>query len=133
MGAKHDPIADFLTSLRNAATAGHQAIEFKGSTLILHIAELLRDEGYIANVQVTGDKPQKILKVTLKYDADNKPVIKSLKRVSKPSRRVYLASEDIKRVLGGMGISIVSTSKGLQTDRQARKNRLGGEVLCEVW
>lgn len=131
--AIHDPISDFLTSVRNAAKARHLAVEFKGSKLLLRIAELLRDEGYLANVKVVKERPQKVIKATIKYDATQKPVFRSLKRVSMPSRRVYVKSADVRRVLGGMGISIISTSHGLMTDRQARKSRLGGEVICEVW
>ncbi len=131
--ATHDTIGDFLTRIRNAARARHQSLEVRGSTLLLKLVELLRDEGYLANVKVVKDKPQKVLKVTLKYDAEKKPVFTRLQRVSKPSRRVYVESESLRPVLGGLGISIVSTSKGLMTDRQARQARLGGEVLCEVW
>lgn len=129
----HDVIGDCLTLLRNAAKAGQPAIEIKGSNLLLKLCELLRDEGYVANVKVTKEKPQKAIKVTLKYDNNKQPVFSSLRRVSKPSRRVYLSADDVKPVLGGMGISIVSTSQGLVTDRQARKSKLGGEIICEVW
>lgn len=131
--ATHDTIGDFLTRIRNAGRARHQSCEVRGSTLLLKLVELLRDEGYLANVKVVKEKPQKVLKVTLKYDTEKKPVFTRLQRVSKPSRRVYVESESLRPVLGGMGISIVSTSKGLMTDRQARQARLGGEVLCEVW
>lgn len=131
--AIHDIIGDCLTRLRNAATAGHPSIELKGSNLVVKLIELLRDEGYIANIKVTDEKPQKTIKVTLKYDNDRRPVFSSLKRVSKPSRRVYVQADELKPVLGGLGISIISTSQGLVTDRQARKSNLGGEIICEVW
>ena len=131
--AVHDPISNFLSGLRNASKARHPSLEFKGSRLVLRIAELLRDEGYIANVKVVDEKPQKVIKVTLKYDGSNQPVFQSLKRVSRPSRRIYVCATDVKKVLSGMGIAIISTSRGLLTDRQARKEGLGGEVICEVW
>ncbi|MEK8022315.1 MAG: 30S ribosomal protein S8 [Candidatus Hydrogenedentota bacterium] len=131
--AIHDVIGDCLTLIRNASKAKQPAIELKGSNLLLKLCELLRDEGYVANVKVTKEKPQKSIKVTLKYDNHRNPVFSSIRRVSKPSRRVYLAADDVKPVLGGMGISIVSTSQGLITDRQARKSKLGGEIICEVY
>ena len=131
--ASHDVIGDLLTRLRNASKARQPAVEFKASRLLLGILELLRDEGYIANVKVVKEKPQKVVKVTLKYDQNKKPVFSTIRRVSRPSRRVYRAADDIKAVLGGLGTSIVSTSQGLMTDRQARRSRCGGEVLCEVW
>jgi small subunit ribosomal protein S8 len=131
--AAHDVIGDFLTRIRNAGRAGHPAIEVRGSNLLQRLAELLRDEGYIANVKVTREKPQKFLKVTLKYEAPRQPAIRSMQRVSRPSRRVYVNADDVRPVLGGLGISIISTSQGLLTDRQARRSRLGGEILCEVW
>lgn len=134
MASIHDPISDFLTVLRNAAKAGHASIEIKGSKLIQNIGELLRDEGYIANIQVTKEEPQKVVKVTLKYAGNSKKaVFQNLKRISKPSSRVYVDSKSIQKVLGGLGIAIISTSKGLMTDRQARQAKLGGEILCEVY
>lgn len=131
--ATHDTIGDALTRLRNAAAARHQSLEVRGSNLVQKLVELLRDEGYLANVKVVKDKPQKVLKITLKYDAEKKPVFSRLQRVSKPSRRVYVESARLRPVLGGLGVAIVSTSQGLMTDRQARQARLGGEVICEVW
>ena len=131
--AVHDPISDFLTILKNAGRARQQAVECKGSHLIQRLAELLRDEGYLANVKVIKERPQRVLKVSFKYDAQQKSIIRNLRRVSKPSRRVYVGHKEVKRVLGGLGIAIVSTSQGLLTDRQARKAGLGGEILCEVW
>lgn len=133
MAAVHDVIGDLLTRLRNASKAHQPAIEFKSSTLLVGLLELLRDEGYIANVKVVKEKPQKVVKVTLKYDQDRRPVFSTLRRVSRPSRRVYRAADDLKPVLGGLGTAIVSTSQGLMTDRQARRSRRGGEILCEVW
>lgn len=131
--AIHDVIGDLLTRIRNATRARHPSVEVQGSTLLLKLVELMRDEGYLSNVKVVKEKPQKVLKITLKYDGDRKPIFSHLRRVSRPSRRVYMPSEDLKPVLGGLGISIVSTSRGLMTDRQARQAKLGGEVLCEVW
>lgn len=131
--AIHDVIGDCLTRIRNAAIAGQASIELKGSNLTLKLIELLRDEGYIANVKVTKEDPQKVIKVTLKYDNNRKPVFLIMRRVSKPSRRVYVQASELKPVLGGLGISVISTSQGLLSDRQARKSNLGGEIICEVW
>lgn len=131
--AIHDGVGDVLTRVRNASRAGLAALDLKGSNLTLKLLELLRDEGYIANVKVVEEKPQKQIRVTLKYDDKRKPVFTKIRRVSKPSRRVYKAADDIRPVLGGMGTLIISTSHGLLTDRQARKEKVGGEVLCEVW
>lgn len=131
--AIHDVIGDCLTRISNAARAKHQSVEIRGSNLVLRIVELMRDEGYLANVKVVKDKPQKVLKITLKYDGERKPVFSRMRRVSRPSRRVYVAAEDLRPVLGGLGTAIISTSQGLRTDRQARREKLGGEVLCEVW
>ncbi|RMH55788.1 MAG: 30S ribosomal protein S8 [Candidatus Hydrogenedentota bacterium] len=131
--SRHDIIGDFLTVLRNASRARKDFVEFKGSNLILRMAELLRDEGYIADVKVVARRPQIVLRISLKYDEAGEPVFSTLRRVSRPSRRVYIDADRIRKVLGGLGISIISTSQGLMTDRQARRARRGGEILCEVW
>ncbi len=131
--SSHDAIGDFLTRIRNASRAGQQTVELKGSNLLQRLAELLRDEGYIAAVKVVKEAPQKVLKITLRYDNRRKPVFSTLKRVSRPSRRVYVNATEVKPVLGGLGTAIISTPQGLLTDRQARQTTLGGEILCEVW
>lgn len=131
--AVHDVIGDFLTKIRNASSAGLDFVELKASKLLMSMAELLREEGYITSVKIVTDNPQLILKITLKYDAGKKPAFTTLKRVSKPSRRVYISASKIKPLLGGLGTRILSTSQGLMTDRQARRSNIGGEIIAEVW
>jgi len=128
-----DPIADMLTRIRNANMVSHQNVMIPASKLKIALAELLKSEGYIANYEVVEESKFKYINVTLKYDEANKPVITNLQRVSKPGLRTYAKSKNIPQVFGGMGIAIVSTSKGLLTDRRARKENLGGEILCYVW
>lgn len=128
-----DPIADMLTRIRNAARAKFSSVDIPGSRLKNELAKILKNEGYIRNYKFIKDGKQGILRVYLKYGADQESVIYGLERVSKPSRRVYLKSKDIKPVLNGMGISILSTSKGIKTDKSARKENVGGEVLCNIW
>ena len=128
-----DPIADMLTRIRNANIVSHETVSMPLSKLKLSLAELLKSEGFIVGYSVKEDGKFKSLVVELKYDENNKPVITNLKRVSKPGLRTYCKSKNLQPVLGGLGISIVSTSKGLLTDRKARKQNLGGEVLCNVW
>ena len=130
-----DPIADMLTRLRNATTAFHDEVLMPSSKLKEALARILVREGYIAGFDVSKDatKPGQQLKIELKYTPDRKRTISGLKRVSKPGLRVYSASTDVPRVLGGMGIAILSTNQGLMTDREARQRRVGGEVLCQVW
>ena len=128
-----DPIADMLTRIRNAATASHDSADIPGSRLKINIAKVLKSEGYIKNFRIVSDGRHRMIRVFLNYDENGKPVIGGLKRVSKPSRRVYCRHEEIPAVLGGFGINIVSTSRGLVTDRQARDMGVGGEVLCSVW
>lgn len=128
-----DPIADMLTRIRNAGMADHASVEMPSSKLKVELAKVLKAEGYIEDYAVRDVDKFKILSVTLKYKEDGKPVITKLKRASKPGLRVYMKSKNIPKVLGGLGIAIVSTSKGLLTDRKARKENVGGELLCYVW
>ena len=128
-----DPIADMLTRIRNANTVGHTAVEMPSSKLKVQLAKLLKEEGYITDYEVKEVGKFKVLSITLKYDAANKPIITKLERISKPGLRNYSKAKNLPKVLGGMGIAVVSTSKGLLTDRKARKENLGGEVLCYVY
>ena len=129
-----DPIADMLTRIRNANTAKHDTVDIPASKMKLSIAEILLNEGYIEKYDVVEDGAFKTIRVTLKYGADkNEKVISGLKRISKPGLRVYANSEDIPKVLGGLGTAIISTNKGVVTDKEARKLGVGGEVLCFVW
>ena len=128
-----DPIADMLTRIRNALRTGKEKVDIPSSAIKEEIARILKDEGYITNYRVIEDNRQGVLRVTLKYGDPNIPAIAHLERVSKPGRRVYVGSEDIPRVLSGMGIAILSTSSGLLTDRQSRQKKVGGEVICYVW
>lgn len=127
-----DAIADMLTRIRNAAAARHPSVEVPASKIKLAIAEILVEEGYIAQVEKIEDGKQGILKLTLKY-AGKKSVISGLKRISKSGLRIYTGAANAPRVLGGLGIAILSTSKGLMTDKKARKENIGGEVLAYVW
>ena len=128
-----DPIADFLARLRNAIMSRKTTIELPASQVKLKLAELFRDEGYLTAVAFNAEGPQGTILVTLRWDAQNRPAITGLRRVSRPGQRRYFGKDDIKKVRGGLGVSVVSTSKGLLTDREARKQGVGGEVLCEVW
>jgi len=128
-----DPIADMLTRIRNANIVSHQTVEMPSSKLKVALAKLLKSEGFIADYSETAEGHFKNLTITLKYDEANKPVISNLQRISKPGLRNYCKAKNLPQVLGGMGIAIVSTSKGLLTDRKARKENLGGEILCYVW
>ncbi len=128
-----DPIADMLTRIRNANTVGHTTVEIPSSKLKIQLAKLLKEEGYITDYEVKDAGKFKVLSITLKYDAKNKPIITKLERISKPGLRNYSKAKNLPKVLGGMGIAIVSTSKGLLTDRKARKENIGGEVLCYVY
>ena len=129
-----DPIADMLTRIRNANTAKHDTVDVPASKMKLAIAEILFNEGYIAKYDVIEDGNFKTIRITLKYGADkNEKVISGLKRISKPGLRVYANSEEMPKVLGGLGTAIVSTNKGVITDKEARKLGVGGEVLCFVW
>ena len=128
-----DVIADMLTRIRNANDAKHETVDIPASNLKKSIAQILLDEGYIKNYQIVEDGKQGIIRVTLKYAAGKQKVIHGLRRVSKPGLRIYSNCEDMPRVMNGLGIAIVSTSKGVMTDKKARQNNVGGEVLAFVW
>ena len=128
-----DPVADFLTRIRNSIRARHQKLDVPASKLKAEIARILKEEGYIANYKATEEDGHKILRVYLKYTPTNEAVIRDLKRVSRPGCRVYVGRDEIRRVQGGLGISILTTPKGVMTGRQARRESVGGEILCEVW
>lgn len=128
-----DPIADMLTRIRNANLALHDAVEMPGSKLKAEIARVLRDEGYIADYEVREGEVGTDLVVRLKYDRDRRRVISGLERISKPGRRVYVDRDGVPRVLGGMGIAVMSTSQGVITGHEARRRGIGGEVICSVW
>ncbi|WP_054950990.1 30S ribosomal protein S8 [Numidum massiliense] len=128
-----DPIADMLTRIRNANIARHESVEIPASNIKREIAGILKDEGFVRDVEFIEDNKQGIIRVFLKYSADNTRVITGLKRISKPGLRVYAKHEEVPRVLGGLGIAIISTSQGVLTDKQARKGKVGGEVLAYVW
>ncbi|HIT91423.1 MAG TPA: 30S ribosomal protein S8 [Candidatus Stercorousia faecigallinarum] len=128
-----DPIADMLTRIRNANMVSHPSVEMPSSKLKVQLAKLLKEEGFITDYNVKENGKFKVLEITLKYDAKNKPIITKLERISKPGLRNYSKAKNLPKVLGGMGIAIVSTSKGLLTDRKARKENIGGEVLCYVY
>ena len=128
-----DPIADMLTRIRNANMVSHQTVEIPSSKLKVQLAKPLKEEGFITDYKEKQEGKFKVLEITLKYDAKNKPVISKLERISKPGLRNYSKAKNLPKVLGGMGIAIVSTSKGLLTDRKARKENIGGEVLCYIY
>ena len=128
-----DPIADMLTRIRNANSAKHETVDIPASNMKKAIAQILLDEGYIASYKVIEDEKQGVIRVTLKYGANKTQVITGLRRVSKPGLRIYSSVEDMPKVMKGLGIAIVSTSKGVMTDREARKLNVGGEVLAFVW
>jgi len=128
-----DPVADFLTRIRNAIHAKHQKVDVPASKLKLELARILKEEGYIANYKATEEQGHKLVRVYLKYGVDEEATISNLARVSRPGCRVYVGRNEIPRVLGGMGINILTTPKGVMTGRQARKEGVGGEVLCEIW
>ncbi len=128
-----DPIADMLTRIRNGLAARLSKVDIPGSKLKIELARILKEEGYVANYRVAKDANKRVLKVYLKYRPDRKPVITRLTRVSKPSRRVYVHSRGMPSVIGGMGVCVLTTSKGVMTGRQARDKGVGGEVLCTVY
>ncbi len=129
----NDPIADMLTRIRNAQVARHDSITLPASNMKKSIAKILLEEGYVKSVNFIEDGVQGAIKIDLKYTSERQCVIAGLKRISKPGLRVYAKSEQIPKVLGGLGIAIISTSKGVMTDKEARKNAVGGEVLCYIW
>lgn len=128
-----DPIADMLTRIRNANQVRHEKVEIPGSNMKRAIAEILKNEGYVRDAEFVSDEQQGVIRLFLKYGKGQERVITGLKRISKPGLRVYVNHESIPRVLGGLGVAIISTSKGILTDREARQQGLGGEVLCYVW
>ena len=132
--AVNDPIADMLTRIRNANTAKHDTVDVPASKMKLSIAQILLDEGYIKKFDVIEDGSFKTIRITLKYGADkNDKIISGLQRISKPGLRVYAGRDDLPKVLGGLGIAIISTNQGVVTDKKARELQVGGEVLCFVW
>jgi len=129
-----DPVADMLTRIRNANTAGHDTVDIPASKVKKSIAEILKSEGYIENYSFNEDDKQGIISIEMKYGGDKKEkVISGLKKISKPGLKVYAKSDDVPKVLGGLGIAIISTSSGVISDSEARKLRVGGEVICYVW
>ena len=128
-----DPIADMLTRIRNANTVGHETVEIPASKMKKAIAEILKEEGYITDFDVIEDDKQGMIKVTMKYGANKERVISGIKKISKPGLKVYAKANDVPKVLGGLGIAIISTSKGIISDKEARKLGVGGEVICYVW
>jgi len=130
-----DPIADMLTRIRNGIQARHDRVELPASKLKVEIARILKGEGFISNYKVVEEdgRPQQTLRLYLKYSDDGEPVIHGIERVSRPGRRVYRGKEEIPRVLGGLGLAIVSTSKGVLSGQDAAKQGIGGEILCQVW
>ena len=133
MGAITDPVADLLTRIRNAQRAGHEQVDIPGSRLKLNVVKLLAREKFIRGYQFLEDDLQGVIRVFLKYGSKREPVITQIKRISKPGLRVYHGSGKVRRVQNGMGVAIVSTSRGLMVDRECRQQNVGGEVLCEVW
>ncbi|MBW2057857.1 MAG: 30S ribosomal protein S8 [Deltaproteobacteria bacterium] len=127
-----DPIADMLTRIRNASNARHEKVDVPASRMKNEIAKVLKEAGYVKNFKIIRGEKQDILRIYLKYDENNRGII-NLKRISKPGRRVYVDRDHIPRVLNGLGISILTTSRGILTDREARRSNVGGEVLCYVW
>lgn len=128
-----DPLADMLTRIRNANTARHSKVDVPASKIKVSLAKILKDEGYVKNYKLIKDRKHGLLRIYLRYDDSKEGIITGLKRVSKPGRRVYVGSREIPPVLNGMGIAVLSTPKGIMTDRQAREEQVGGELLCNIW
>lgn len=128
-----DPIADMLTRIRNANSARHETVDIPASNMKKSIAEILNNEGYIKGYQVIEDNKQGVIRVALKYGPSKEKVISGIKRISKPGLRIYAGANEVPKVLGGLGIAIISTSKGIMTDKKARQENIGGEVLAYVW
>lgn len=128
-----DPIADMITRIRNAGRAKFSSVDIPGSKLKVELAKILQKNGYIKNYKFVEDGKQGMLRIYLKYEADGSHVIYGIQRISKPSRRVYTKSKDIKPVYNGLGVAVISTSNGIMTDKEARKENLGGEILCNIW
>jgi small subunit ribosomal protein S8 len=132
-GVISDPIADLLTRIRNGLTARHAEVRIPHSRVKARIAEILVQEGYVEDVEIVAAGIQSEIRLRLKYTPSRDPVIQGLRRISKPGLRVYKGRQELPRVQGGLGIAVLSTSKGVMTDREARRQRVGGEILCEVW
>jgi small subunit ribosomal protein S8 len=128
-----DPIADFLTRIRNALMAKHESTDIPASKLKWRLAEILEAEGYIAGATLVEEGMRKVIRINLKYDPGEVSVVQTLKRASKPGRRLYVTANQLPRVLNGLGTAIISTSHGIMTDRECRQHNIGGEVLCQVW
>ena len=128
-----DPIADMLTRIRNAVIVRHDSVLIPSSRMKLAISKILKEEGFIADYEALKGKPHRAIKLHLKYDEQNQPIISGLERVSKPGLRVYVERKEIPRVYGGMGIAVLSTAKGVMTGQQAWRHKIGGELLCRVW
>jgi small subunit ribosomal protein S8 len=128
-----DPLSDLLTRLKNGMRAGHERVDVPASRVKEAVLKVLEEEGYVASFRKVQEAGRPVLRVGLKYDHEGEPIVSGLERVSRPGRRVYAKADAIPKVLGGLGVSIVSTSKGIVTDRAARQSRLGGEVLCNIW
>ena len=128
-----DPIADALTILRNASFAKKEIAEIRNSKVIEEILKILKKESFIANYKLIKDSKQGILRVYLKYDKDGTPAILGIKRISKPGLRIYKKSDELPKVYGGLGVAVISTSKGMMTDNEARENKMGGEIICYTW
>ncbi|MDR1160677.1 MAG: 30S ribosomal protein S8 [Syntrophomonadaceae bacterium] len=131
--AMTDPIADFLTRIRNGNMVMHETVEIPSSRIKIAIARIMHEEGYIKDFEYIEDGKQGIIRVYLKYGANKQKIITGLKRISKPGLRVYVKKDEIPKVLGGLGTAVISTSRGLMTDKNARKSKLGGEVVCYIW
>lgn len=128
-----DPISDFLTRVRNALGARHETVDVPSSKLKVEIARIMKEEGFIDNFKVVEDKTQGILRLYLKYGPENEDIINGMKRISRPGRRVYVGGDEIPNVMGGYGVNIISTSKGIITGKDAKRLNVGGEIICEVW
>jgi small subunit ribosomal protein S8 len=128
-----DPIADMLTRIRNSILIKAEKVDIPASRLKVEIAKIMKEEGFIKSYKIIKDKKQGVLRVTLKYAQDNKPIVEGLKRISKPGRRVYVGKDEVPSVMSGMGIAVVTTPKGILTDKACRREGVGGEVLCYIW
>ena len=128
-----DPIADMLTRVRNALRARHQKVDVPASKMKMELARILKDEGYILNYKMADEGTLKMIRLYLKYTPQNQPAISKIQRVSRPGCRVYVGSKEIPRVLGGLGVNILTTPRGLMTGRDARKENVGGELICQIW
>jgi small subunit ribosomal protein S8 len=128
-----DPIADMLTRIRNSVLIKAEKVDIPASRLKVEIAKIMKEEGFIKSYKIIKDKKQGILRVTLKYTQDNRPIVEGLKRISKPGRRVYVGKDEVPSVVGGMGIAVMTTPKGILTDKVCRREGVGGEVLCYIW